>query len=292
MSLRFKLPVIKAERVLDAEPLQDPFLGLPEELIMVTLLNLDPESLLNACSTSRTVRRACESEYFWKSKALHDFDLSEDSELFELFPIESWKDYYLDRVFPERVFKRLVVEGNADAAKNFFKFPGVPLLDFGLDPSKALLFVLERYDPKFDELIKYMLMNLSYRNFQVERDVGLGILCGLAEKSSYENFEVMEILFLNQYSDTTDLDDVLRCAISGGKTSLVSEVYASYLNLIGITESENLNPRARPERFIEYARSIDKNPREIENIVRVLKKKYNAYEAFFKTTMRRKYYVS
>ena len=286
MSLRFKLPVIKAERV-DVESLPDPFLGFPEELIMVTLLNLDPESLLNACSTSRTVRRVCKSEYFWKSKALQDFDLSEDSELFELFPIKSWKDYYLDRVFPERVFKRLVVEGNADAAMNFFKFPGVPFLDFGLDPSKALLFVLERYDPKFDELIKYMLMNLSYRNFQVERDVGLGILCGLAEKSSYENFEVMGDLFLNQHSDATDLDDVLRCAISGGKASLVSDVYASYLNLNGMTEGGELNPRARPEPFIEYARSINKTPREIENIVRVLTRQYNAYESVVKTTMRR-----
>ena len=120
----------------------------------------------------------------------------------------------------------------------------------------------------------------------------MGILCGLAEKPSYENFEVMGDLFLNQHSDATDLDDVLRCAISGGNPFLVSEVYASYLNLIGITESENLNPRARPERFIEYARSIDKTPREIENIVRVLKKQYNAYEAFFKTIMLRKYYVS
>jgi len=285
MSLRFKLPVIKAERVLGAEPLPDPFLGLPEELIMVTLLNLDPESLLNACSTSRTVRRACESEYFWRSKALRDFGHPED---YKPTFYESWKDYYLDRVFPERVFKQLVVEGNADAAMNFFKFPGIALLDLDLDPSKALLFVLERYDPKFDELIKYMLNDLSYRNFQVERDVGLGILCGLAEKSSYENFEVMGDLFLNQYTDATnDLDDVLRCAISGGNASIVSRTYDFYLHVNGMTVSGSLNPRARPERFIEYARSIDATPREIESIVQVLTKRYNSYESFAKSTMRR-----
>lgn len=288
MSLEFKLPVIKSERVSGIEePLRDPFLDLPKELIMVSLLNLDPESLLNACSTSKTVRRACESEYFWKSKVLQDFNLSEN---FELSSEETWKDYYLNRVFPERVFKQLVIEGKADTALGFF-ISQESNLDF--DHSKALLFVLERSDPLFNDLIEHAVYWAIQWPERMERELGLGILCFLAKTSNYTAFDAVRNVFSNYVgSKEEDMDDVLKCAISGGNTFLISQAYAYYLNLNGITESENLNPRARPERFIEYARSIDKTPREIENIVQVLKKQYNAYEAFFKTIMLRKYYVS
>jgi len=107
MSLRFKLPVIKVpkqeEQIEDTRV--DPFLGMPQEIVMMYLLPLDADSLVSACSTSQSVRQICDDEYFWKSKAQQDFDVAED---FDISKEKSWKNYYFNLAYPEKGLNDLI----------------------------------------------------------------------------------------------------------------------------------------------------------------------------------------
>ena len=114
----------------------------------------------------------------------------------------------------------------------------------------------------------------------MERDVGLGILCAMSGINQ-DWFRVYSSFFVTYYNTEEDEMDMARCTISGGDTDLIQKVYNSYLNLYGV-KNGNLNPEARPERFVEYAQTLDKPPGEIEDIVQAITKTYKSFEKFIR----------
>jgi len=272
MSLRFKLPVIKVpkqeEQIEDTRV--DPFLGMPQEIVMMYLLPLDADSLVSACSTSQSVRQICDDEYFWKSKAQQDFDVAED---FDISKEKSWKNYYFNLAYPERYFKQLINRKDFEMANILAQSN---LTDPRFDIYKMFLWALEHYEKGLNDVINGLVEYFGYTNLPIDEVLSLQILCALSLIADYEWYNTMKFIFNNQFSTDAYETEALRCALLSESVDFIRRAYTSYLNINGI-KNERANRGAKPSAFVKYLEEVGLERDKIDRRIKVLESIYRSY---------------
>lgn len=278
MPLRFKLPVIKAnpkpktkvENKEDKIIRVDPFVEMPQEIVMMYLLPLDADSLISACSTSPSVRQICDDEYFWKSKAQQDFDVTDD---FNISKERSWKNYYFNLAYPERYFKQLINRKDFEMANLLAQSN---LTNPGFDVYKMFLWALERYEKGLNDLINGLVEYFGYANLSIDEVLSLQILCALSSIADYEWYNTMKFIFNNQFSTETYETEALRCALLSESVDFIRRAYTSYLNINGI-KNERANRGAKPSAFVRYLEEVGLERDKIDRRIKVLESIYRSY---------------
>jgi len=302
-----ELPVIKPPSLPKGVPHPSDLEKLPSELLIMIMLSLDVVAILSLCSTSSTIRRICQEEWFWRQKAIQDLGLPDN---FEMGSNETWKNFYLNKINPIRELKQFIRDGNIESFRTLIQ-------ELYNEELKIIKSEQDEYDPLRSQDARFLpqakdpiplirkihnLMDLALKKEKIpivriilplmvgiEDSVvvppskGLKILCLMAQTPKankfFRNYLTHYItLYEHNWTRTRSLglrgtgsrahwDDIMKCVIQSGKKQLVGFVYTKFLNRFGRSRETS-----RVDMYVDYAKSLRKGAlaRHIENI-------YNSY---------------
>jgi len=247
--IRFRdIPVIKLNPEDVPIPVND---QLPRELMMKVLMDLDPVDLLNMCTTYSGIRTICDDEYFWKQKAIRDFDdVSED----DVPPRgQTWKNFYFNKLNIHREIKQAIRAG-----------------DYALVKELAFLLKDEKRDDLFEEELhlsikenQRKITNYFLENYDIgfTRVRGLQIICDLMKQEQARTV-TKKVLRIYKEKFIVNYSKLVKCAIDTANTIIVSDIYNSALS----TKWRN------PKPYVKYAQQKGYN-----HIAKTIQKMYEEY---------------